>query len=378
MYRDVEEILTRELREVADGVTVPSLPDLPSAPPARLVWQPMLVAAALVLVALATVASLLRMDGGQSPQPAPQPTDVVTDDATDAALETVPTGPPAVPYLLDGRIRVGETAVDGEFWSVAGTETGWLALQAPSVWWWANSAEPQVLEAPTVQPPVVSPLGDYVAYIDVEGLMNGFQTAPAGEGMGLPVEVPVNDEDGVGTRIGAVTDDGWVIASGRGVGVLWRPFVVDAEVVDLTETAPGQQVWQATRAGIVAYDASGDARTPGDGGRVYLADITGEGEIAPIAELPNFALLDAAGGWVAWVPPGVIEGEVTSYDAIEVRRLDETGDGVLSPPRGWQFVNRPFTFEDNQFLVAAVTDGEQERMVRCSPELQECVLLDTP
>ena len=28
-----------------------------------------------------------------------------------------------------------------------------------------------------------------------------------------------------------------------------------------------------------------------------------------------------------------------------------------------------FTFEDDQFLVARVTDGQQQRMVRCSPAL---------
>jgi hypothetical protein len=51
---------------------------------------------------------------------------------------------------------------------------------------------------------------------------------------------------------------------------------------------------------------------------------------------------------------------------------------VLSPPQGWRFSNTAFTFEDDEFFVARVTDGQQQRMARCSPALQDCVLLDAP
>lgn len=379
MYRDVEEMLTRELRGVADHVRVPALPELPTAPPpARFAWQPMLVAAALVLVALATVASLLRLGEGQTPQPAPEPTTVITDDATTAEPDPVPTGPPSVPHLLDGVLHVGGRTYPGYDYLQGGTDAGWLVGRPDLSWWWGNSGRPAPIPVPVEQSPGISPNGRYVAHLSPEGELSGFETA-AGEGMGTPVQVPARDEDGVGTRT-VVTDDGWVVASGRGVGVLWRPYVVDAEVVDLTETAPGQQVWQATRAGLVVFDASGDARTPGDGGRVYLADLTADGQLVPVADLPNFpgSMLDAAGEWVAWVPPGVAEGDVTEYDEIRVRRIDGGDEGVLTPPDGWRFVNRSFTFEDNQFLVVPVTDGKRERMVRCSPALQECVLLDVP
>ena len=381
MHEDVENTLTRELRQVADGLEVPPVPLLPSGPPRRPTWAPPLAAAAVVLIVLVTLVGVLR-DGGGTPQPAPQPTEVITDDATESVPQEVPTGPPTVPYVLDRVVHVGEKSFPG-YDSVDGTSRGWVTVKPPFVWAWSNGAAPDQLDVAVEQPPVVSPNGEYLAYITTEGEMNGFETAPDGEGMGLPVPVPVRDEDGVGTRIGAVTEDGWVIASGRGVGVLWRPFD-GAAPVDLTRTAPGQLVWQATQAGLVVVDGSGDARDPsGDNrvagdGRVYLADVTPEGEMVPIADLPHFGIADVSGDWVAWVPAEQISGDVREYDEIRVRRLDDHAEDVLSPPPGWRFENTQFTFEDTQFLVARVSDGQRQRMVRCSPALLECVLLETP
>lgn len=390
MHDDIETILTRELREVADGLDVPALPHLPAQPPSRFLWAPLVAMAAAILVALVF---LVGDPAGRSPrldpapQPTPQPTEVVTDDATDPLPTEVPTGNPRVPYVLDGVVHVGGDSFPGDslsgYYEVEGTTQGWLAVEPPFVWSWGNGGAPNVLDVAVEQPPVVSPNGQYVAHLSSEGELNGFETAPAGEGMGLPVPVPVRDDDGVGTRIGAVTDDGWVIASGRGVGVLWRPFD-GAEPVDLTRTAPGQLVWQATRAGLVVVDGSGDARDPsganritGDG-RVYLADVTADGELVPIADLPNFGIADVSREWVAWARADVVSGDVPEYEEIQVRDLDGEREGVLTPPRGWRFVNTAFTFEDDQFLVARVTDGQQERMVRCSPALEECVLLAAP
>jgi hypothetical protein len=381
VHEDVENTLTRELRQVADGLEVPPLPLLPSRPPQRRAWAPTLAAAAVVLIVLVTLVGVLRDQGG-TPQPAPQPTEVITDDATESVPQEVPTGPPTVPYVLDRVVHVGEKSFPG-YDSVDGTPQGWVAVKPPFLWAWSNGGAPDQLDVAVEQPPAVSPNGGYLAYITTEGEMNGFETAPDGEGMGLSVPVPVRDEDGVGTRIGAVTDDGWVIASGRGVGVLWRPLD-GAAPVDLTRTAPGQLVWQATQAGLVVVDGSGDARDPsGDNrvagdGRVYLADVTPEGEMVPIADLPNFGIADVSGDWVAWVPAEQISGDVQEYDEIRVRRLDDHAEDVLSPPPGWRFENKEFTFEDTQFLVARVSDGQRQRMVRCSPALLECVLLEAP
>lgn len=370
MHDDIEKLLRSELHQVADGLDVPPRPVLPTGPPARLLWTPLLAVAAAVLIALVVLV------GGPSDrdgvQPAPQPTDVVPDEVPDE----VPTGQPRVPYVLDRVAYVGDDAFPG-FDSIDGTAQGWLAVEPPFVWSWGNGGQPDPLEVATEQPPVVSPNGEYIAYLTTEGEMDGFETAPDGEGMGLPVPVPVRDDDGVGTRIGAVTDDGWVIASGRGVGVLWRPFD-GAEPLDLTQTAPGQVVWQATRAGVVVVDGSDGARDPGEGGRVYLADVTAAGELVPITDLPSFGIADVSEEWVAWVPLEQVGGEVTTFGEILVRDLDGGSEGVLPAPDGWRFVNADFTFEDDQLLVARVTDGQQERMVRCSPALEECALLDLP
>jgi hypothetical protein len=371
MYRDVEETLLRELRDVADHVTVPALPELPSAPPQRFAWQPLLVAAALVVVALATVATLLQLDGGRSIQPAPQPTNVVTDEASEAVPAELTTEPPTVPYLLDGVLHVGERTYPGYDYLEGGSLSGWLVGRRDFTYYWGNTGRPNPLSVATEQPPGISPNGEYVAYITTEGEMNGFETDPAGEGMGLPVEVAARGEDGIGTVV-TVTDDGLVVASATGVSVLWRPFV-DGGTVDLAETAPDQRVLEATSAGVVVQD---DAAGP-EGG-VYLADLTPDGTITPLAGLPDYGRLEVAGEWVAGVPTAALGGDVTEYGEIQVRRIDGGDEGVLRPPAGWQFVNARFDFEDNQFLVARVTDGQQERMVRCSPALQECLLLDAP
>lgn len=370
MHEDIERILTMELRQVADGVDVPPLPGLPSEPPQRFVWPTVLVAAAA-----AVLVALVVLVGGPSDRGAPQPAPQPTHGATDPLPEEVPTGLPGVPYVLDRVLHVGGDSFPG-YDAVEGTAQGWLAVAPPFTWSWGNGGPPEELSVAVEQPPAVSPNGAYLAYISTEGKLNGFQTAPDGEGMGLAVPVPVRDDDGVGTRIGAVTDDGWVIASGQGVGVLWRPFD-GAEPLDLTQTAPGQLVWQATRAGVVVVDGTDGSRDPGSG-RVYLADVTVAGELVPIADLPNFGIADVSGDWVAWVPMDQVAGDVTEYYEIRVRGLDGASEGVLSPPQGWRFVNTDFTFEDEQFLVARVTDGQQQRMTRCSPALQECVLLDAP
>ncbi|TGN62533.1 hypothetical protein EXE59_23300 [Nocardioides eburneiflavus] len=381
MHEDIERMLRTELRQVADGVEVPPAPVLASRPTSRFAWPPVLaVAAAVVLIALVVLVGG-PSDRGGLPQPAPQPTDVVTD-VTDPLPEAVPTGRPRVPYVLDRVAYVGDDSFPG-FDAIDGTAQGWLAVEPPFVWSWGNGGAPRGLDVAVEQPPVVSPNGQFIAYLSSEGDLNGFQTAPDGEGMGLPVPVPVRDDDGVGTRIGAVTDDGWVIASGRGVGVLWRPFD-GAEPVDLTRTAPGQLVWKATRAGLVVVDGSGDARDPGGDnrvagdGRVYLADLTPDGELTPIVDLPHFGIADVSEEWVAWVPLEPVGGEVATFEEILVRDLDGGSQGALSAPRGWRFINTDFTFEDAQFLVARVTDGQQQRMTRCSPALQECVLLEAP
>lgn len=126
MNNDLGPALTRELQEVADRVRIPPLPPLPtaeSAPAPRRVgrlWQPLLAAAAVVLVIGAT-ALLISQRGDDEPQPAPAP--------------TVSTQLPDVPYVFDGRLYVAGTQVPGSWLSVESRDTVWLAKRADGTWW---------------------------------------------------------------------------------------------------------------------------------------------------------------------------------------------------------------------------------------------------
>lgn len=371
MYGDIEAMLTRELRQVADHVEVPALPTLPTGPPPRATaWPPLLVAAALVVVALATVATLLRTDDGQTIQPAPRPSQVATDAATDTVPDAVPTGPPTVPWALDGVLHVDDRTYPG-YDEVEGTTSGWMAkMTGVFAYAWGNTGRPKSVPVATEQPPALSPDGSLLAWLSVDGQLNGFQTDPAGEGFGLGVEVPVRGEDGVSNRV-LVTDDGLVVASGSTTGVLWRPFL-DGETVDLTETAPDQQLLEATPAGVVVQDGTVGPEVP-----PYLAELSPEGTLTRLADLPVADEHVVGERWVAWIPPGTIGGEASTSDTLGFRLLDGSRSGSWAAPDGFAFRSFSARWESGDTLVAVVAGPRgAERMVRCSPELGECVLLD--
>lgn len=73
MHEDVENTLTRELRQVADGLGVPPLPLLPSGPPQRPRWAPTLAAAAVALIVLVTLVGVLSNRGGTPSRPRSRP-----------------------------------------------------------------------------------------------------------------------------------------------------------------------------------------------------------------------------------------------------------------------------------------------------------------
>ena len=371
MYRDVEEDLMRELRQVADRVEVPAMPDLPSDPPHPFVWQPMLVAAAVLVLVVGVIATVLSLDGDRAIQPAPSPTPT-------EAVERLTADPPTVPYVLGDVLYVGGERVPGAWFDVDGTDTGWVGVRTDGSYAWGYDAEPHAIEGVLNQPPVVSPGGGYVASVtdeDGQGMLNGFDTDPAGEGFGLGVEVPVIMQ-GVYSRAVAVSDDGVVIAGGADFQEVWRPLD-GGSVTQLADTAPGQVVIGSTDAGLVVNEGGYDS-TDGTQGSPYLATLADDGSLTKVADLPVHSLLDATTEWVAWVPPGVIEGEVATYEELSVRRLDGSDVGVLTPPDRWAFATAAFAWEDEGHLVARVTGPEGDGMVRCSPALRECVLLDTP
>lgn len=370
MDREIEDTLTRELHQVADGVAIPPMPQLPALPSRRPVWQPMLVAAVAVLIALAVVATITGLGGERRIVPAPSP-------PPSSAVELAST-PTTVPHLVGEDLYVAGEQVPGRWSHVRGTETGWVALRADASWWWGYDPEPQRLQGRMLQPPETSPNGSYLARVTTgpgQDLLIGSDTEFGGEGFGgVPTPAETN---GFATIVPAVTDDGMVLARGADFTTLWNPLV-DGSVLQLGETAPGQQVIGNTAAGVVMV-AGDETAIDGTQGETYLADISPEGEVTRGRDLPNFDDLIASEAWLAWIEPGTLGGEVASAGEMRVQRLDGGGDGVIAPPEGWSF--RPFSWrwEDEDHLVATVRNDEQEeRMVRCSPVVERCVLLDTP
>ncbi len=375
MFVDVEETLRSELREVAGGLHVPAVPPLPQEPPrAQRRWQPLLVAAAVVLIVAGALAVVVTARGGREPQPAPPPPSPSRTDSVGRIPRTAPT----VPYVLDQRLYVDGEQVPGSWWSVRSGDAGWLALRTDNTWWWGRGPEAHAIEGRLDVPPVLSPNGKYVGEVVTEngaGVLSGFDTDPAGEGLGgVPVDRG-DPQDGSTVTVRAVTDDGRVIAQGTNGAVLWLPLV-DNSTVDLGETAPGRQVLGSTPAGLIVNDGADDATM----GAPYLAEISDAGELTRIGALPTHddLVVSAGGGWLAWTAPGSTSGEVTSISALRAQSVDGTGRATLTAPDGWGFRVREWAWEDDDHLVSPVVGDGGDRMARCSVRSARCVLIRTP
>ncbi len=216
MSTELENALARELREVADGIHVPPMPSLPGRTssvrsPAGS-GQPLLVAAAVVLIAGVLALTLDRPDDPavpSGPGPSGTPTSSPSSNRQDG---TISSAAPTVPYVLDQRLYVDGAQVPGTWWSVESRGGQWLAAQADGSWWSGGPGrDTGPIAAEVDQPPVMSPNGRYVALIDLSSgvpTVTGFDTLPAGEGFGsAPIELP-RTEGGVAPRVRAVTDDG--------------------------------------------------------------------------------------------------------------------------------------------------------------------------
>jgi len=370
MFDDIEETLERELRDVADGVRVPAMPTLPPLPheraAARRHWQPLLGAAAVVLVVAG--AAVLTTRDGQTVDPA-----VPTPTPTPSAV-SIPRTAPALPYVLDQRLYVDGEQVPGDWWSVQGGDAGWIAIRTDGTWWWGRGAEANALTGGYDAPPVISPNGEYVAELRLEngdGLLTGFDTRPDGEGLGgVPIDLG-NRQDGSAVTIRAVTDDGRVIAQGTRTSLLWLPLVGDGtDSIDLAASAPGQVVLGSTPAGLVVTDE--------DSGEPYLAELSDTGELTPTGTVPahDDLVVSPGGEWLAWAPLGTLGGEVTALPTLEAQSVDGDGRTTLTAPDGWGFRVMDWVWEDDRFLVSPVVGDAGERMARCSVQPARCVLID--
>ncbi len=367
---DVEETLGRELREVADGLHIPAMPSLPEEParPRRSV-RPLLMAAAVVLIVAVAVAVTAMVRGGQDLEPAPPSPSPSPSPTRAESAERIPKTAPTVPYVLDDRLYVDGEQVPGPLWRVWSGDEGWIAISTDNTWSWGRGPEPHDLAGPLDVSPVISPNGRYVGEALVEngeGLVTGFDIAH-GEGLGgVPVDLG-SSEDGSTVSVRAVTNDGKVIAQGTNTSLLWLPLAGNG-TVDLAVTAPDQQFLGSTAAGLVVTD--------GEGGQPYLAEISDTGEVNRIGTLPphDDLVVSPGGEWLAWVPAGMLGGEVAALPTLEVQAVDGTERATLTAPAGWAFHVHQWVWEDDDHLVAAVDGPDGERMARCATT-GRCVLI---
>ncbi|MDP3893074.1 hypothetical protein [Nocardioides sp.] len=374
MNAEIEEMLVRELHEVAGGVRVPPLPALSTDAPrprAARPWQPLLVAAAVALL-VGLVAIVVGQQGGDAPQPAPSPSPSVSDP-------TVSGKAPTVPHLLDRRLYVDGVQVPGEWWGLEARGQVWLAVQSDGSWWWSGpGVDVQRIDAQIEQAPAISPDGGYIAFIDVSSgaaHLTGFDTQPAGEGFGpAPIDnLPVSEE-GVALGVAAVTDQGDVIVQGARTRLMWRAQFEDQRtVVDLPAD---QRVLQATPGGLVVVDES-DGPTDAATTQAYLATVSGDGRLTEVATLPTYddLVVNPGGTWLARSPAGSLGGEVSVVGTLRAQEIGAEDEVVLEAPEGWGFANGTWAWEDDEHLIATLLpdrEGGDAQLVRCHVPLGAC------
>ncbi|NYD55843.1 hypothetical protein BKA08_000081 [Nocardioides marinisabuli] len=368
MTTELEKTLVRELDLVAAHLQVPPAPSLPPASARQRlharVGRPALVAAAVALLlgAGALLARGTLVDPGDPVVPAtPSPT-------------SISTSAPSVPFVVDERLHVDGTQVPGRWWGVESRGQQWLAQQADGSWWSGGPGrDTGRIAAELDQPPVLSPDGGYVAMIDLgQGapVLTGFDTEPAGEGLGAaPVDLP-RSEGGTTIRVRAVTDQGDVVVQGSRTALVWRAGTGDqTTVLDLSRTAPGQQVLEATAAGLVVVDGldSDPQSVP-----AYLADLSPDGRLTRTGTLPLYDDLEVSPGGTRLVlsPPATLGGEVESVGSLEARAVAGGEEVRLAAPDGWGFAVGTWAWEDDRTLVAELhaDDGRPA----ASPQLARC------
>jgi hypothetical protein len=360
MSIDIEEMLARELHDVASDLQVPPMPPLPAEAPSTThrVRDALLVAAVIVLVLGAALMIDALGGGSHEPEPAPGP-----------APRQIPATPPLAPYVLDQRLYVGGQQVPGDWVSVQAGTAGWVAWRADGTWWWGTDATARPVTR-VAGVPVISPNGRYVAAVDdVNGVLSAFDTR-TGRGFGT-YQVDLGDPARTGdpVHVGAVTDDGLVFVQGAAASLLWRPL----DGSQVTDIDPDQRVVGSTAAGLLVID--------GLDGPVYLAELSSSGGLTRIESLAGLdpPVTSPDGQWLASTRSGTLGGEVAAVIELQVQRLGGSGRSTLRPPGDWLFRVSSWAWEDDDYLVSPVIrdDGSPgERLVRCSPIAGRCVLID--
>jgi len=349
MFSYVEETLGRELREVADGLPVPPLPELPQEPPRRDWRRPLLlVAAAVVLIVTGALAVATLTDGDATPEPAPPAP--LTADA------------PTVPYLLDGRLYVEGERLPGTWWTVRHAGDAWVAHRDDDTWWWGTDTEPIAIPGTVNLEPQLSPAGSLLAVATSAngGEVRLAETRPDGDTIGTLTSA---------AGVVAVTDEGAVILQDADTQLLWP--APDGETVDLGETAPDQSVQRSTPAGLVVYDG----RLDGEQDASYLADVSESGELGRRQSVPvDDVVVSPSGTWLAY--GGSWGGESQTIPTVRAESIGSRQRVTFDPPRDGEL--RALTWEDDALLLAEIyQDGNATGLARCSVREQRCVVVDT-
>ncbi len=373
MSADLEAALARELHQVAASTRVPPMPAMPTQTdphplPGRR-WQPLLVAAAVVL--LVGMLAVVLDRPAEAPGPATPP------------VRTIAVTAPLVPYVVDQRLYVDGEQVPGTWWSVESAGGHWLGQQSDGSWWsGGRGADPNVIDAEIDQPPAISPDGRFIALLDLSNggaVLTGFETTTAESLGSAPVDLP-RAEDGVALRVSAVTSDGDVFVLGRRTKLMWHAGGQEQDVVDLSETAPDQQVLSATNAGLIVVegkDSDPQSIEP------YLAEVSADGRLTRTASLPTYDALEVnpAGTWLVRSPGGTLGGEVTATTTLQAQAIGEADEVTLTAPDGWGFSSGGWRWEDDRTVLSVllpVQGTQPPRLARCDVVLVRCRAFDAP
>ncbi|MFW6695072.1 hypothetical protein [Streptomyces sp. MAR4 CNX-425] len=391
MNDDVEEVLGRELNEVASGLQVPARPPLPQEErvqtrglfrwPRLVGWRPVVVAAVTLAVVGAVSGVLSYLDGGprQTAVPPPTRSPSVPTDGPSTPTQKPPARPltadaPTVPYLLEGRLFAGGEQVPGEWLTLRQAGDAWAAWSDDGTWSWGTGPEGNAIPGTVVLQPRLSPDGGLLAVgtITPDGGRVLLIDTRSGETVdSLPFDAA---EPGDPNALGvvAVTGDRRVfIEDGSDNGRLWLAGGGD-RTVDLDSTAPGQQVRGSTAAGLIVFDETRDGRRDA----TYLAEASGTGALTRLRTLPSEeAAVNPSGSWLAY--GGSWGGESETISEITAQQVDGGRELTLAPADKRQLL--PKTWEDDDLLLAELyTDGSPTGLARCSVREEACMVVDLP
>jgi hypothetical protein len=355
MNDHLEDTLRRELREVADRLSVPPQPALPETP-ARPVrhWRPLLVAAVVTLI-VGAVAAVAVYGGGRSMQPAEPPTPTSGSVAVRPLTADVPT----VPFRFGDSLMVGGRPVSRGWANVKQAGGVWVGQRFDDTWWWGTGAEPQPIDDGVILQPHLSPDGSRLAFATTE---RGGRLSLIDTRTGDLINDLWSELNGFGVT--AVTNDGRVILSNGGKELLWLAATGD-ETVGRQVTVPGQSVLGSTSAGLIVQE---------DGGEVFLGTIDDSGVITRLSTLPSDqVVVNPSGSWLAY--GGSWGGESTTIPYVTAQPLDGSRKLEFRTPGRGELL--ALTWESDDLLLAEIhIEGDQAAMARCSVREERCLRLD--